>query len=383
MRRGASIVEFVASSQVANIPVSQPNLGEAEAANVMEAMASTRISSSGPFLDRFEAEFAELVGVRHGIATSSGTSALQLALAAHGVTRGDEVILPSMTFAAVANAVVACGATPRLVDIDPASLTLCPVAFERAITSRTKAVIPVHLYGHPANMDVVRRVADRHSVVVIEDAAEAHGARYRGLCVGSLGDSAVFSFYGNKILTTGEGGMVLTDDDALASRLRRLRGQGIDPSRAFWAVEAGFNFRLSNVAAAIGLAQVRRFDEISAGFRRVAELYRRALGDHQHIELIQPSPDVEAADWLFTILFRESAVNRDDTMAALAARGIETRPVFPPLHLMAPFRDEAARCPQAERCAARGLSLPTSSLMSEDDVAFVVTSLLAVLGPAT
>ena len=217
---------------------------------------------------------------------------------------------------------------------------------------------------------------------MIEDAAEAHGARFQGQRVGSLGDSAIFSFYGNKILTTGEGGMVLTDDDALATRMRLLRGQGIDPSRAFWAVEAGFNFRLSNLAAAIGVAQVRRFDELSAGFHRGAEQYRQARGGRPQIELIDPAPDVDVADWLFTILLHDPGLDRDGVMAALAARGIETRPVFPPLHLMVPFRDEAARCPQAERCAARGLSLPTSSLMSEDDVAFVVDALLAVLGPA-
>jgi len=361
------------------IPVSRPNLGVAEAANVAEVMASTQISSSGVFLDRFEEEFADFVGVRHGIATSSGTTALKLALVAHGITRGDEVVVPSLAFVAVANAVFACGATPVIADINRASLTLCPVAFERAVTEQTKAVIPVHLYGVPASMDLIRRVADRHGIIVVEDAAEAHGARYQGKCVGSLGDSAIFSFYGNKILTTGEGGMAMTNDDVLAARMRLLRGQGIDQSRPFWAVEPGFNFRMSNVAAAIGLAQIRRFDEISAGFHRVAEQYRQALGGHPQIELISPPSSAISADWLFTIFLREPAVDRDSVMAALAAKGIETRPVFPPLHLMEAFGECGTSCPQAEQLAARGLSLPTWSLMSEENVAGVVDALLLVL----
>ena len=357
------------------LPVSKPNLGPAESSNVLEALTSTRISSHGDFLDRFEKEFAAFVGVRHGIATSSGTTALQLALAAHGVTRGHEVVVPTLTFAAVANAVVACGATPAIADVDPSSLTLCPEAFARVVTERTRAVIPVHLYGHPARMDAIRRVAERHGISVIEDAAEAHGARYRGARVGSLGDSAIFSFYGNKILTTGEGGMALTDDDALAARMRLLRGQGIDPTRTFWAVEAGFNFRLSNIAAAIGVAQVRRFDEIAAGFHRVAERYRQALDGHPQIELIHPAAEVTTADWLFTFLLREPTVERDGVMAALAARGIETRPIFPPLHLMPPYAHPTVTLPVAEQLAARGLSLPTWSGMTSDDVDHVCGAL--------
>lgn len=361
------------------IPVSAPNLGEAEMANVVVAMNSTRISSAGDFLDQFEQEFAQLVGVRHAIATSNGSTALHLALTAHGVMAGDEVVIPALTYVAVAHAVTHCGAIPVLADIDPATLTLSPETFEQAITAQTRAVVPVHLYGQPAAMDEILEIADRHGILVIEDAAEAHGAKIRGKTVGSIGDSATFSFYGNKIITTGEGGMVTTDDDALAARLRVLRNQGQQLGRAHWYTDAGFNYRMTNLAAAIGVAQVRRFHEIAAGFQQVGDWYRDALRGQHDFEIIEARTDIEAVDWLFTLFLRDESIDRDRVARALASQGIETRPVFHPLHHLPPYHDSTRCFQHAEARSRRGLSLPTSSLMTITDVTCVVECLVAAV----
>ena len=361
------------------IPVSAPNLGEAEMANVVAAMNSTRISSAGDFLDQFEEEFAQLIGVRHAVATSNGSTALHLALTAHGVTAGDHVIVPALTYVAVAHAVAHCGAIPVLADINRATLTLSPTSFEQAITEQTRAVVPVHLYGQPAEMAEILEIAAQHGITVIEDAAEAHGAKIRGQTVGSIGDSAIFSFYGNKIVTTGEGGMVTTDDDVLAARLRVLRNQGQQLSRAHWYIDAGFNYRMTNLAAAIGVAQVQRFDEIAAGFRQVGDWYRDAFRGRHEFEVIEARSDTQAADWLFTVFLRNEGVDRDGVALALARQGIETRPVFYPLHHLPPYQDSTKSFPHAEERSCRGLSLPTSSQMTVMDVTRVVECLVAAV----
>jgi perosamine synthetase len=220
-------------------------------------------------------------------------------------------------------------------------------------------------------MKEISKIAQRHGIVVIEDAAEAHGARLHGNPVGSFGDSAIFSFFGNKIITSGEGGIVVTDDEALAARLRVLRGHGEQPGRRFWYSEPGFNFRMSNLAAAVGAAQLRRFDEISAGFHQVGSWYRSMLGHRADIEILDAVVDAEAADWLFTIFLDAGRTTRDQLAASLALRCIETRPVFNPLHRMPPFLDKGGCFPLTERRSDSGISLPTSSLMTHADVAYV------------
>jgi perosamine synthetase len=215
------------------IPVAAPTLGGNERAYVLECLDSTWISSSGRFLDAFEADFARFCGVSHAVAVNNGTTALHLALTALGIGPGDEVIVPNLTYIASANAVTYCGAKPVFADCEPLTLNLDPDCIEARITPRTRAILPVHLYGHPADMDRIMRLAARYDLHVVEDAAEAHGATYRGRPVGSFGACATFSFYGNKIITTGEGGMVVTDDATLAARLRLYRGQGLDPQRRY------------------------------------------------------------------------------------------------------------------------------------------------------
>ena len=253
---------------LARISVACPVLNGRETEYVMECMRTSWISSVGRFVTEFERGFADFCGVRHAVATNNGTTALHLALVAIGIKPDDEVIVPSLTYIASANAVKYCGATPVFVDNDPVTFNIDPAAVEAAITERTKAIIPVHLYGHMADMDVLIEIATKHDLLIVEDAAEAVGARYKGRRAGSLGTCATFSFFGNKILTTGEGGMVTTNDGELAERLKLLRGQGMDPQRRYWFPEIGYNYRMTNLAAAIGLGQLENIEHHLSADRR-------------------------------------------------------------------------------------------------------------------
>src|SRR5262249_25503563 len=246
------------------VPVCEPTLAGNEERYVVECVRSNWISSAGAFIPRFETMFAEFCGTRFAVACTSGTAALQLALYTLGVTDGDEDIIPTFTMIANANTVRHCGATPVFVDADPATWNIDPSRIEAAITARTKAIVPVHTYGHPADMDAINAIADRHGLVVVEDAAEAHGARYRGRPAGSLGRCGCFSFYANKIITTGEGGMVTTDDEELATKARNIRDHAFSKERHFWHRVVAHNFRLTNLQAAIGVAQTERADWLQA-----------------------------------------------------------------------------------------------------------------------
>ena len=258
------------------LPVAEPDLGPLEERYLLDAFQSGWISSIGEYIQRFEEGFAKFCGAGHGIAVSSGTVAIHLALLAAGVGPGDEVIVPTLTFVGTVSPVKYVGATPVFVDSEPEIGTLDPQAVEKAITSRTKAIIVVHLYGHPADMDPILDIARKYELIVIEDAAEAHGAKYKGRPVGSFGNCATFSFYGNKILTTGEGGMIVTNDKDLADRIRFLKDHAMDPNRRYWHPEVGYNYRITNLQAAIGCAQLERFNELLPGVARFSiftELY--------------------------------------------------------------------------------------------------------------
>lgn len=355
------------------IPVAQPDLAGQEKRYVMEALEEGWISSSGRFLQRFEKEFAEFCGVKHAIACCNGTVVLHLLMLAMGIGPRDEVILPSFTYVASANGVTYTGATPILVDSEPVHWNIDPEKVEAAITPKTKAIMAVHLYGHPADMTALRAIADRAGIPVIEDAAEAHGATVGGEKVGSLGAGATFSFYGNKILTTGEGGMVTTDDDALARRMRQLRGQGMDPDRRYWFPMVGYNYRMTNLAAALGCAQLERADELIAHRLRIARGYTERLSPHAGklgIELASEAAWAGAVHWLSCI--RVPAARRDPLMAFLMERGIETRPFFPPMHQLPMYEDPAFRqgrpLPVAEMLGATGINLPTYTTLTDADL---------------
>ena len=352
-----------------------------EQAYVLDCLRSTWISAHGEYVGRFEAAFSEFCGARHAICCSSGTAALHLALLALGVGPGDEVLVPSLTFVATANAVTYCGARPVFVDAEPQTWNIDPSLLEASITPRAKGIIAVHLYGHPADMDAVLDVARRHGLFVIEDAAEAHGAEYRGRHVGTFGRMATFSFSGNKTITTGEGGMAVTDESALAARVCQLKAQAMDPTQRYWFPCIGFNYQLTNIAAAIGLAQLEMAGWHVQRRRQIASWYREDLDGVSGITRQAEQPWASHAYWMFSVLLDEAVADRDAVMARLAERGIETRPVFYPLHTLPPYRADAnSALPVAERIARSGLSLPTWGGLTREDVRFVSECLRDCLG---
>ncbi len=360
----------------ARIPVAAPVLDGREAEYVQECIETEWISSNGRFIGAFEKAFAEFCGVKHAIATNNGTTALHLALVALGIRPGDEVIVPTLTYIASANCVRYCDAVPVFVDSESQSMNMDPASVAAAITPRTRAIIPVHLYGHPVDMDPIREVAEKHGIFIVEDAAEAIGAEYKGKRVGGLGTCATFSFFGNKIITTGEGGMVTTDDDELAAKLRLYRGQGMDPERRYWFNVIGYNYRMTNVAAAIGLAQMEKVDQHLGRRAEIASLYRQklsALADH--IELPTTANWAKHSYWMYVITLKDSVrKSRDEVMAALDRENIETRPVFYPMHDMPPYKEDRAY-PVADRLSARGINLPTHGRMTERDIDRIVAAL--------
>lgn len=357
------------------IAVAHPVLAGNEAAYVQECLETTWISSAGRFIGAFESAFADFCEVPHAVATNNGTTALHLALVALGVGPGDEVVVPSFTYVATANAVRYCGAEPVLADCDPRTLGLDASSVERVLTPRTKALIPVHLYGHPADMDPLAEIASEHGLVIVEDAAEAHGARYRGRRAGGLGDCSTFSFFGNKIITTGEGGMVTASDPEVEARLRLYRGQGMDPQRRYWFPVVGYNYRMTNVAAAIGLAQLERVDVLLAARRAVASWYDQYLDGLQDlVTLPVEEPWAHHVYWIYNVLLARG-IDRDEVMRRLDADGIETRPTFYPMHVLPPYAADPALYPVADDVARRGVNLPTHGLLSEEDVAYVAERL--------
>jgi perosamine synthetase len=362
---------------MARIPLASADLTGNEEKYVVEAIRSSWISSTGGYVSRFEAEFAGMSGTQHALSICNGTAALHLALLGLDVRPGDEVLVPSFTYIATANAVRYVGAEPVFVDVDPETWCLDPARLEAAITRRTRGIIPVHAYGHPADMDAINAFAAVHGLWVVEDAAEAHLARYKGRPVGGLGKVATFSFYGNKILTSGEGGALTLDDPALATRLRLLRSQGADPQRRYFFPITGYNFRLTNVASAILCAQLERAHDIVARRRQIFARYQEQLRDIPGLSFQPVAPWAEAAPWIFCLLVDEAAYgrSRDGLMAWLDEAGVETRPFFIPLHTLPPFREESRRrgevLPHSDRLAAAGLNLPTFNSITEEQISTV------------
>jgi perosamine synthetase len=364
-------------SQNKFIPVAHPVFAGNEKKYVNECLDTAWISSAGKFIGLFEDAFARFCDVPCAVSCNNGTSALHLALMALGIGPGDEVLVPALTYIATANAVRYCNATPVFVDSEPRTMNIDPAAIAARITAKTKGIIVVHLYGHPCDMDPILALARKHDLFVLEDAAEAHGALYRGAKAGSIGEAATFSFFGNKIVTTGEGGMVTTRDADLARRMRLLRGQGMDPERRYWFPMIGHNFRMTNIQAAIGLAQMEDVELHLANRRKVAAWYHKHLAPlSEWIALPVEEPWAHHAFWIYTILLTKAAeIERDAFMRRLAERGIETRPVFYPMHVMPPYREPDGTYPVAEDLARRGVNLPTHGLLTEEDIAFIAEAI--------
>jgi perosamine synthetase len=358
------------------IPVYRPDLSGNERAYVVECMDSSWISSIGVFIDRFERAVAQATGAAHAIAVCNGTVALHLALHVLGVGPGDEVIVPSFTYIASVNTIAQCGATPVFVESRRSDWLMDLDDVARRVTPRTKAVLPVHLYGHACDMPALQALAARHGIAIVEDCAEALGTTLSGRHVGTFGEVGTFSFFGNKTVTTGEGGMVITNNADLSMRLRQTKGQGQSLTRRYWHDILGFNYRMTNIAAAIGTAQMERLPAILERKRAIAAHYR-ALFASSPVEFQQPMPNMTSSAWLVTLLLPEGS-DRDRVMSELQAQGIETRPTFYPAHHM-PMYAQALDLPVAEEIAARGVSLPSYPNLTDRDVECVAFALIAAL----
>lgn len=363
------------------IPISAPTLGGREAEYVRDCLDSTWISSKGEYIERFERAFSGFCGTSKAVACNTGTAAMHLAMLALGVGPGDEVVVPSLTYVATANAARYCGATVRFADSLPGSWNLDPADAERKIGLRTKAVVAVHLYGEPADLGPLLSLTESRGIALIEDAAEAHGATYEGKRVGALGAVGAFSFYGNKVITTGEGGMVVTNDDQLAERALLFRGQGQAFDRLYWHTVVGYNYRMTNIEAAIGLAQLEQLQGNADKRRIIADRYRENLAAIPNLELQERGESSSSADWLVGVLLPvTSAAERDRVAARLLDEGIETRPFFFPIHTMPPYLEAGtARLPVAEELSRRGLCLPTWSGLAAEDVDYVSERLSSAL----
>lgn len=360
-------------SNIIKYPVAIPNLLGNEKKYVQDCMDTAWISSNGKYVGEFESAFAEWLGVKYAAACCNGTVALHLPLLALGIKPGDEVLVPTFTYIATANAVRYCGATPVFVDCLPDTWDIDPADAERKISAKTKAIIPVHLYGNPCDMDAIMQLAQKHNLAVIEDVAECHGGKYKGRLAGSIGQFGTFSFFGNKIITTGEGGMVVTNDEQMADLVRRFKGQGMSPDKRFWFDMVGYNYRMTNIEAAIGLGQLEKVEEHIAARKQVEAWYQAELTDMQeYVTIQQITPGADSVWWMFSILLTDKAkLNRDEVAAVLAEKGIETRPLFYPMHIMPVYEDKNAACPVAEKVAAAGLNLPTHSLLKQEDVVYI------------
>lgn len=355
------------------IRVNEPLIGERELEYVTECLKTSWISSSGRFIEAFEGAWASYCGMRYGVAVSNGTTALQLAVAVLDLQPGDEVILPTFTIISCAQAVTYAGGIPVLVDSHPRTWCMDPGQVEARITPRTRAIMPVHIYGHPVDMDPLLDLAGKHGLTVIEDAAEAHGAKYlahRGSAdetwrrCGGLGHIAAFSFYANKLVTTGEGGMLLTNDKPTAERLRSMRNLCFRPERRFYHTELGYNFRLTNIQAAIGLAQVERMADTVARKRRMGARYTAQLRGLSGLQLPTEEPWARQVYWMYGVVLDESTgLDAPEFAQRLHALGVETRPFFLGIHEQPVFRDRGLfageRYPIAERIARQGLYLPS------------------------
>lgn len=376
------LVDLITWAEIWRLPVMEPSLGGNELKYVSDCISSGWISSQGHYITRFQEAFQDYHDGLHSLCVSSGTTALHLALAAMDIGPGDEVIVPDLTFAATANVVIHCGATPVLADVNRETWTIDPAAIERLITPKTKAIIPVHLYGHPADMDPIMEIARKHNLRVIEDCAESLGAEYRGKKTGTIGDVGCFSFFANKIITTGEGGMVTTRDRELNDKMAVLRDHGMQKDRRYWHLYPGFNYRMTNLQAAIGLAQMEQLDRFLAQKDALAQGYDEQLRGIPGITLPPRAPWARSICWLYSILIdtEVAGLSMDALSEKLRADGIDTRPFFHPLHIQPPYvACSRGDYPVTDELAARGLSLPSANNLRPEDISRVGSSIRALL----
>jgi perosamine synthetase len=366
------------------IPVNEPLLEKQDMLNVMECLETGWISSEGKFITEFENKWAAYCGMKYGIAMSNGTTVLEAAVWSLDLPEGSEIIMPSFTIISCAMAVVRNGHIPVLVDADPRTWCMDVAQIESKITPKTRAIMPVHIYGHPVDMDPVMALARKHGLKVIEDAAEVHGAEYRGKKCGSFGDMSTFSFYANKLITTGEGGMVLTNDETYAERLRSFRNLCFRKERRFYHTELGNNYRLTNMQAAVGSAQVDRIEQIVERKRRMGHRYTELLTGLPHLQLPLEEPYAKHVFWMYGLVIDEaSGMDAVSFAERLAAEGVQTRPYFLGMHEQPVFHDMGLfigeHYPVAERIARQGLYLPSGLALQDQQITDVVHAVKKVV----
>lgn len=367
------------------IPVNEPLFCGNEKKYLNQCIDDAWVSSEGPFVRKFEEDFSSYLGLRYGVAVSSGTAALETAVAAAGIGKGDEVILPTFTIISCAIAVIRLGARPVLVDSDAETWNIDTDQIESKITDRTKAIMPVHIYGHPVDMDPVMELSRKYRIKVIEDAAEVHGAEYKGQKAGSIGDVACFSFYANKIITSGEGGMVVTDNEEIAARARTYRNLCFRPEKRYYHTELGYNFRMTNLQAAVAVAQLEQIEKLIQIKRQNAALYKEYLTDLEGIKLPVEKEWAKNVYWMYGIELKDSVgMDNEELARRLKEKGIDTRPFFlgmheqPVFHRMGLFKGE--RYPVAERLSRRGLYLPSGLALSQEQIKVVSEAMHDIVG---
>jgi perosamine synthetase len=354
------------------IPVAQPKIGKLEKTFVNQCLKSSWISSTGEYISQFEDRFAQYCGSKYAVSCNNGTAALHLALLALGIKPGDEVLLPSLTFIATANVVKYCGATPVFIDSDKQSWNINPQLLEPKINKNTKAIIPVHLYGHPASMDKIMQIAKKYHLYVIEDAAEAHGATFNNKKVGTFGDIGCFSFYGNKIITTGEGGMCITDNKKIMEKIVLFKNHGMSLKKKYYHTVVGYNYRMTNIQAAIGLAQLNQIDHFLQIRKKIYTTYHSGLSSLSAIRFHPHTENIESVYWLFACLIKpQHKKNRNGLMHYLYNKGIDSRPFFHPITDM-PYYKSTSVFRVAKSISQQGINLPTYVDLTNSDINFIV-----------
>lgn len=355
------------------VPVNEPVLSPNAKKYVNDCLDTGWISSSGSYIKRFEENFARYIGTKYAITTSNGTTALHLAIASLGIGKGDEVIMPDLTIISCPDAVIYTGATPVVVDVEPVHGNIDPTKLEKQITQKTKAIMVVHLYGHPVDMDPILAIANKYNLPVIEDAAEAHGALYKGRKVGSLGAVGCFSFYANKVITTGEGGMVVTNDETVYEKAKLLKDLAHKPGHRFFHEMVGFNYRMTNLQAAIGVAEIEQLDTYVQRKRTMAKTYTTLLQDIPFLELPTEESWATSTYWMYSLMVtKNSPITKDQLRIQLKEHGVDTRDFFYPLHLQPALTElgfcKKVSCPVSVDLSARGFYLPSGLALTREQI---------------
>jgi len=355
------------------IPVYKPHFNGKEKEYVNDCLDTSWISSKGKYVSMFEQKFSSYIGTEYGVAVSNGTAAIHLALLSLGIGIGDEVIVPSLTYIATVNPVRYVGAIPVFADSVEKTWQINPVDVERKITTKTRAIIVVHLYGHPVDMDEIVKIAKKYNLFIIEDCAEAIGTEYNNKRVGTFGDIGCFSFFGNKTITTGEGGMLLTSDKTIYKRAISLKGQGLAMYREYWHDIVGYNYRMTNICAAIGCAQLESIDEVLARKSAIAKKYINNLEEFPVEFLIGNDGEhgIKNTYWMCTMLLEKNGENREDLRGYMREKGIETRPAFYPVHTMPMYSQRYQKLPIAESLGWRGMNLPSFPDIKDEEIDYV------------